>query len=322
MAHVLISALSGSRLNACSAVVRKHVGSLSVLAFGVLLLSALAACGAPTNAATGKLNLVAAENFWGSIVAQVGGDHVTVTNIISSPSADPHDYEATAQDARAVADAQYVIVNGAGYDAWAQQLIDANPSDGRKELDIATLVGKKAGDNEHLWYSPDYVVRVVDQLAADFKSLDAANASSYDQQAATFRTETLKEYRDLIAQIKGKYAGTPVGITERVFGYMAEALGLNILTPPTFIKAIDEGEDPSAADKATYDQQIATKQIKVFIYNSQNAKPEVEALRTKAQAAGIPVVTETLTPAGATFQAWQVSQLKALEQALATATGR
>jgi zinc/manganese transport system substrate-binding protein len=279
----------------------------------------LAACGIPAAAHDGKLNVVVAENFWGSIAAQVGGDHVAVTSIINNPNADPHEYEVTAADARAVADAQYVVVNGAGYDAWAQQLIDANPSAERKELDIAKLVGKKDGDNEHLWYSPDYVTKVIDQLTTDYKALDAANAASYDQQNASFKSETLKEYKGLIADIQAHHAGAPVGVTEPVFGYMAEALRLNVLTPETFIKAIDEGEDPSAADKATYDEQIRTKQIKVFIYNSQNSTPDVNALRAKAQSAGIPIVTvtETLSPAGASFEAWQVAQLKALQQALA-----
>jgi zinc/manganese transport system substrate-binding protein len=290
---------------------------------GLLLLGAsLAACGVPSPANDGKLRVVVAENFWGSIVTQVGGDHVAVTSIINNPNADPHDYEATAADARVFADAQYVIVNGAGYDAWAQRLIEANPSADRKELDIAKLVGKKDGDNEHLWYSPDYVIKVVDQLTADFKSLDAANASYYDQQNITFKGEALAEYKSVIADIKAKYAETPVGITEPVFSYMAHALNLNVFTPATFIKAIDEGEEPSAVDKALYDEQIATKQIKVFIYNSQNATPDVNALKEKALAADIPIVTvtETLTPAGTTFQSWQVAQLKALQQALAKAT--
>jgi len=304
---------------------RGQCGPWAALMLGMLLTSALlTACAATVTSGGDKLKVVAAENFWGSIAAQVGGDHVVVTNIINNPAADPHDYEATAQDARAFADAQYAIVNGAGYDAWAQQLIDANPSAGRKELDIAKLVGKKEGENEHLWYSPDYVLKAADQLTADYKALDATNATYFDQQNATFKNETLKEYKSLGANIKAKYARTPIGITEPVFGYMAEALGLTILTPESFIKAIDEGHDPSAADKATYDEQIATKQIKVFIYNSQNTTPDVDALRTKAQAAGIQVVTvtETLTPAGATFQEWQAAQLKALQQALATATGR
>jgi zinc/manganese transport system substrate-binding protein len=290
---------------------------------GLLLLSAsLAACGVTSSTNDGKLQVVVAENFWGSIATQVGGDHVAVTSIINNPNADPHDYEATAKDARVFADAQYVVVNGAGYDVWAQRLIDANPSADRKELDIAKLVGKKEGDNEHLWYSPEYVLRVVDQLTADFTSLDAANAHYYDQHNTTFKGEALAEYKSVIAEIKTKYAETPVGITEPVFGYMAAALNLKVLTPATFMKAIDEGEEPSAADKALYDEQIATKQIKVFVYNSQNATPDVTALKEKAQAADIPmvVVTETLTPAGTTFQVWQVAQLTALQQALAKAT--
>src|SRR5262245_43084354 len=145
----------------------------------LLLSVSLAACGIPPAANDGKLNVVVAENFWGSVAAQLGGDHVAVTSVINNPNADPHEYEVTAADARAVADARYVIVNGAGYDAWAQQVIDANPSADRKELDIAKLVGKKEGDNEHLWYSPDYVLKVVDQLTIDYKALDAANAAYY-----------------------------------------------------------------------------------------------------------------------------------------------
>jgi zinc/manganese transport system substrate-binding protein len=103
---------------------------------------------------------------------------------------------------------------------------------------------------------------------------------------------------------------------------MADALNLKVLTPATFIKAIDEGEEPSAADKALYDEQIATRQIKVFIYNAQNATPDVGALKEKAQVAGIPIVTvtETMTSEEATFQAWQVVQLHALQQALEKAT--
>jgi zinc/manganese transport system substrate-binding protein len=295
----------------------------SALALTCFLLP-LAACGTTAAASGGRIKVVAAENFWGSIATQLGGEHAQITTIINSPDADPHDYEARPEDARAFADAQYVIVNGAGYDAWAQKVIDANPARGRKELDIAKLVGKQEGDNEHFWYGPEYVFKVADQLTADFKALDAANAAYFDQQNAIFKNEALKEYKSLIADIKAKYAGAPVGVTEPVFGYMADTLGLKILTPESFIKAIDEGQEPSAADKATYDDQIAKKEIKVFIYNAQNTTPDVDALRTKARAAGIQVVTvtETLTPAGATFQSWQVAQLKALQQALASAAGR
>src|SRR5258708_4481231 len=112
----------------------------------VLLISVLlTACGttfqSPSSSAksSGSIQVVAAENFWGSIAAQVGGSHVHVTSIIVDPNADPHSYEPTAADARTVADAQYVIVNGAGYDPWADKLLQANPASGRKELNVGNF---------------------------------------------------------------------------------------------------------------------------------------------------------------------------------------
>ena len=104
---------------------------------------------------------------------------------------------------------------------------------------------------------------------------------------------------------------------------LAPALGLDLITPPSFLEAISEGTDPTAADKATIDQQITTTQIKVYVYNSQNATPDVQAQIDEARAAGIPVttITETMTPPTATWQQWQTAQLGALRAALAEATG-
>lgn len=305
---------------------RSRLGVFGLLALAFCLMP-LAGCGSASTggvASGGKVQVVAAENFWGSIAAQVGGDHVSVTSIITSPDTDPHDYEPTSQDARAFATAQYAIVNGAGYDSWAQKALDANPSSGRKELDVAKLAGRAEGDNPHMWYSPTIVSRVADQITADLKSLDAADASYFDQQNQQFKTVALKQYNDLISAIKTKYAGTPVGATESIFEDMAPALGLNLITPPSLMKAISEGEDLTAADKATMSQQITSKQIKVLVFNSQNTTNDVNGFVNEAKAAGIPVVsiTETLSPAGAPFQAWQAAQLQALQSALAQATGK
>ncbi len=97
---------------------------------------------------------------------------------------------------------------------------------------------------------------------------------------------------------------------------------MKLLTPPSFLKAIAEGTDPTAADKETIDQQVRTKQIKVFVFNSQNSTRDVQAIVKLAKAQGVPVttVTETLAPPGATFQAWQVKELLALHAALVKAT--
>src|ERR1700757_4823553 len=112
--------------------------------------------------AAAQIHVVAAENFWGSIAAQLGGSRVQVTSVITSPATDPHDYEPTAVDARTLAGAQMVIVNGIGYDPWAPKLLAANPVDGRLVLTVGDLVGIKPGGNPHRWYSPTDVQRVID----------------------------------------------------------------------------------------------------------------------------------------------------------------
>jgi zinc/manganese transport system substrate-binding protein len=270
------------------------------------------------------ISVVAAENFWGSLAQQLGGDHVNVTSIIDNPDADPHDYEPTAADARTIAGARMAIINGVGYDAWATKLIDANPATNRTVLTVGDLVGAKSGDNPHRWYNPNDVRTVIDRITTDLKKTDPADATFFDHQHDTVLTTNLKTYFDLITQIKTTYSGTPVGASESIFAMLAPATGLNLITPTGFLTAISEGSDPTAQDTTAIDAQIKNRQIKVYVYNSQNATPDVQRQVDAAKAAGIPVttITETLTPAGASFQQWQITQLTALKQALAAATGK
>jgi zinc/manganese transport system substrate-binding protein len=303
--------------------------ALGITAAATLVAAAVAGCATTppattTSSSNTKITVVAAENFWGSIAAQLGGEHATVTSVISNPDADPHSYEPTPADGRTVAAAQYAIVNGIGYDPWAPKLISANPNDKRTVLTVGDLVGVKEGGNPHRWYSPDDVHKVIDQITSDYKKIDAADAAYFDQQKQNFLTQGLFQYTKLISDIKTKYANTPIGASESIVTPLAEGLGLKMLTPETFLDAISEGSDPTAADKATIDAQIKGKQIKVYVYNSQNSTPDVQAQVDEAKAAGIPVttVTETLAPANASFQDWQTKQLQGIEQALAHATGK
>jgi zinc/manganese transport system substrate-binding protein len=301
-----------------------------VLAGALLAVLALAGAGARLSTAraatTGgsSLQVVAAENFWGSIASQLGGDRAHVTSVITSPATDPHDYEPTAADARTMAGAQMAIVNGIGYDPWAGKLIAANPVHGRLVLNVGDLVGIKPGGNPHRWYSPTDVQKVIDQIVRDYTKLDPKDADYFKQQKARFETRGLAHYRGLIATIKRKYHGVPVGASESIFAPLAQALALKLVTPASFLKAISEGAEPTAADKTTIDHQIASKQIKVWIFNSQNSTPDVQRITDAARKKRIPVttITETPTPAGVSFQAWQSHQLEALAAALAKATGR
>jgi zinc/manganese transport system substrate-binding protein len=277
-----------------------------------LLHVLIAAHGAP-------IQVVSAENVWGSLAAQLGGDRVHVTSVITKPATDPHDYEPTAVDARTFAGAQMAIVNGVGYDPWASKLIAANPVHGRVVLTVGDLVGVHAGANPHRWYSPANVEQVIAAIVRDYAKLDPKDATYFARRKTQLETKGLAEYEHLIATIKRRFGGTPVGASESIFAPLAQALGLRLATPPSFLKAISEGAEPTAADKTTIDRQIAKKQIEVWVFNSQNSTPDVTRLTDAARRKGIPVttITETLTPASATFEQWQVRQLKALVLALA-----
>ena len=305
---------------------RSRVHRLAPTLLALLVASGCASApGVSASRATDRvIRVVAAEDSWGSIAKQLGGSHVRVTSVITNPNTDPHDYEPTVQDARDFADARLVLLNGAGYDAWAQRLLAAGPDSSRVVLDVGDLVGVPPGGNPHLWYSPADVHAVMSRVTADYERLDPHDAAYFDGRRQRYESESLGEYDRLIAEIGSRYGGTPVGGTESVVTPLAKALGLRMLTPRGFLDAVSEGVDPTAADKATVDSQIRSRRIKVLFYNGQNATPDVTALLSAAKAAGIPVVTvtETLAPASATFQDWQVRQLRATEQALKSATGR
>lgn len=267
------------------------------------------------------VQVVAAENFWGSIAAQLGGSHARVTSIISNPDTDPHSYEPTTSDARTLTTAQLAIVNGVGYDGWADKLLATNADSGRTELNVGDLVGVAPGGNPHRWYSPDDVHQVIARMTADYKKLDPADAGYFDQRESVFETQTLAPYNQLIASIRASYAGTPIGASESIVTPLAEGLGLRMMTPESFLDAMSEGSDPTAADKSLIDQQIRDKQIKIYVYNTQNSTPDVTAQVRLAEQEGIPVatVTETLSPAADTFQQWQVSELQGIAAALKAA---
>jgi len=293
----------------------------------MLVTFGLAGCASGSARPTGgggRPIVVAAENVWGSIAQQLGGGRVEVTSIITNPNADPHDYEPTTADARSIATAEFVILNGIGYDPWAQKLLAASPREGRVVLDVGRLAGISAGGNPHQWYSPTVVQRVIGAISTEYEKVAPKDARYFERRRSWFEARGLAAYDHLISQIRTRYSGTPVGASESIFTPMAEALGLDLLTPPSFLSATSEGIEPTATDKATIDHQISSHEIDVYIDNSQNATPDVQRQIDEARTAGIQVatITETLVPEGATFQAWQESELRRLAGALAQATGR
>ena len=288
--------------------------------------SALTGCtvGRAAERPTGVVTAVATINAWGSLLAQLGGTHVRATSLITNPATDPHDYEPTPADARTITDAQLVVENGIGYDGWAAKTLAAEPDGGRVVVDVGRLTGVATGGNPHRWYDPTDVETVADAIAADLARLDPADASYFTARRADLEARGLARYHQLIAQIRASYAGTPIGASESIVSPLAAALGLDVRTPAAFLRAVSEGSDPSAGDKVAIDRQIADRELAVYVVNTQNRTPDVAAQVDAARAHGIPVVdvTETLSPADATFEQWQVGQLEALRAALHQATGR
>ena len=289
----------------------------------LLVLAGCGPSGVPAHSA-GRLPVVAAESSWGSIARQLGGDRVAVQSIIVNPNTDPHAYEPTAADAIALARSRMALLVGLGYDPWASRLLAANPSKSRVVLDVGDLLDLHQGENPHQWYSPSSVRRVIEQIAADYQRLDPKHASYFRSRRVTYETRALARYNRLIANIRARYAGVPVGYSESIFQPLGRALGLKLLTPAGFANDIAEGTDVTVADEQTVERQAQRREIKAWVYNSQNVTPDVQRVNQIVRSAGIPIVTitETLDPASATFQRWQVTQLRRLQAALHEATGR
>ncbi len=294
--------------------------TLPCISYSLLLVAFLSACGG--SAASGKttpgvVNVVAAENFYGNLAKQIGTSHVNVTSILSNPNVDPHEYASNVGDAEAVAQAQLVIENGGGYDDWMEKQLSTSPNENRVVLKAFNIATTKLPDNEHVWYSPDNALQVAQTITDRLKTLDSADASSFDSNFQTLK-QGFAAIQQKMGEIKAKYNGTPIGLTETMYQYQAQPMGLVVRTPNEFQKAVAEANDPPADTVATAEDQIKNKRIKVLIYNEQTVSAVTTRLQNAARAADIPIVpvTETM-PAGKNYQTWMLDQLNDLERKLA-----
>ena len=280
----------------------------------VLLAGAFALLATLPAAAAG-ISVVAAENFYGDLAKQVGGKAVTVTSILSNPDQDPHLFEADPSTARALKSAKVVVRNGVDYDPWMEKLLAADPSPGRSEIVAADLMGRKAGDNPHLWYDPKTMQAVAGAMADRFAAADPAAKAEFKKNADAFDT-SLRPLEAKISDMKAKYAGTSVTASEPVFGLMADLIGLEVHNK-AFQLAVMNNTEPSASDVAAFEDDLKGHKVKVMIYNAQADDQAVKRLVALAKDSKIPIVGVSETePAGKTYQAWMLGQLDALDKAL------
>jgi zinc/manganese transport system substrate-binding protein len=268
------------------------------------------------SAQTARVPVVAAENFYGDVIRQLGGDHVQVTSILNNPDEDPHLFEASPKTARALQHAALVVYNGADYDPWMDKLLAVSKSnDKRTVIVVAKLVGRKAGDNPHLWYDPATMPAVAKAVSAYLVSADPSHKSDYDARLAAFLV-SMMPIDSTVAQLKTHYKGVPVTATEPVFGYMADAIGFEMRNLRFQMASMNETE-PSAADIAAFEKDLRERRVHVLIYNSQATGALTKRMLNIAKDAHVPSisVTETL-PAKETYQQWMQSQLDTLSGAL------
>ena len=231
------------------------------------------------------LQVVAAENFWGSIAAQLGGDRV---------ARDEH-HHATRRPTRTttsrpprtratMAGAQMAIVNGIGYDPWAPQAARRQPVRGRIVLDVGDLVGLDAGDNPHRWYSPADVQQVIDQIAADYeRARPRRRGLLRARRRRRSRRAGWREYKRLIATIQRQYAGTPVGASESIFAPLAAGARPEAADARRLPERDQRGHRADRGRQGDVDRRSHAAQIKVWVFNSQNATPDVQRLNDAAR---------------------------------------
>ena len=270
----------------------------------------------PATASVGAIKIVAAEDFYGDIARQLGGDKVSVTSILSDPNVDPHEYESSVQDGVAITNADIVIENGLEYDTWMDKLLAASPNAGRIVITAGAVAPDILMENPHVWYGIDNISAIAGAIEGALIKTDPSDAALFQRNLAAFN-ESLAPITAKIDDMRQEYGGTAVGLTETIYLYQTEPMRLGVLTPFTFEKAIAEGNDPSAQDVDTANRQITDKLISVLIYNSQTVTPITTNMENEAIANGIPVVpvTETM-PQNDTYQTWMMAELNALDAAL------
>ena len=285
------------------------------MALGLNLV--LSGCGSVAGSPDGKVLIVAAEDEYGNVAAQIGGRYVSVTSVETNPNADPHAYEVSSSVAAAVAGAGLVIQNGAGYDDFMSKVESASSGSHRTVVDVQELLHLPSNvRNPHLWYKPATMPMVARVLAADLSRLQPAHAPYFRRNASRF-DRSLKPWLRSLARLRSHRPAIEVATTEPVADYLLSAAGIKNLTPFSFQADVMNGIDPAPQAISAEDNLFTSHRASVFIYNVQVTDSLTQSFIGQAQTAGVPVVGvyETM-PSGYTYQRWMGAETHAIELAV------
>ncbi|WP_295818315.1 zinc ABC transporter substrate-binding protein [uncultured Microbacterium sp.] len=305
-----------------------------VLLSALVAASALALTGCSSSAtsspsgsasAGGTISVVASTNVYGDIVKTIGGDHVEVTSLIADESKDPHEFEATAADQLDVQNAQLLIENGGGYDPFMASLKDAAKSTAPLISAVSFSPEWKGsnpseavdGFNEHVFYDPQTIAAVADEIAKQLGKLDPADASAFTANATAFRGDIDAKVTPILDSISKAHSGAEIFVTEPVPLYLAEAAGLKNVTPPAFSEAVEEGQDVPPATLLDALTLIGSGSVKILFVNAQAAGAETTQAEAKAAEAKVPVIKASeLLPEGQNYVSWMTDMATQIKTAL------
>lgn len=253
------------------------------------------------------LKIVAAENCYGGVAAQIAGPTAEVVSIMSNPNQDPHGFQSDAATARAIAEADIVIENGLGYDGWMEKLLKIPGKKGRQVIIMADLLHANKAANPHLWYDPSTMPALAKKLAEILHKPEAEVAF----------LESMKPLAEKIVALRAKTNGIKVTATEPIFNYMATALGLEMLNEG-YQKAIMNEIEPTFQETVTMEESLTTKKARLLFSNSQVTTMATTRILTLAAKVGVPIIpiTETQPLTEKSYVSWMLSELEKIERAL------
>ena len=281
------------------------------------MLASVAACGSGRSSSekSGTIEVVASVNQWGTVAKTLGGGNVNVTSIINSTNVDAHDYEPTTSDIAKLQKAQVIIVNGAGYDAWA---VKAAQSAKATVVNAAEVGDVKDGDNPHVWFSADVRKAVAQAITEAYEQADAAKKSDFDKLHDQWKSEE-NNVESKIAEVKQKSDGLAYAATESVASYLAEDMGLTDATPSGYVRATANESEPTPTDIKQFTDALKSGEIKLLIVNTQEESELTGKITNAAKSANVPMVelTEQMPEQYDSLTAWMESLVDAFSQVIA-----
>lgn len=281
------------------------------------MLASVAACGSGRSSSekNGTIEVVASVNQWGTVAKTLGGGNVNVTSIINSTNVDAHDYEPTTSDIAKLQKAQVIIVNGAGYDAWA---VKAAQSANATIVNAAAVGGVNDGENPHVWFSADVRKAVAQAITEAYEQADAAKKSDFDKLHDQWKSEE-NNVESKIAEVKQKSDGLAYAATESVASYLAEDMGLTDATTSGYARATANESEPTPTDIRQFSDALKSGEIKLLIVNTQEESELTGKITNAAKSANVPMVelTEQMPEQYDSLTAWMESLVDAFSKAIA-----